>query len=104
MSVRQQRGRAARRQHSSASRSFYIVLAVVVVIGIAAVGSFALRARQNSATAEALLNRPPLTAPTGQTPDGYYYKGNPEASVTVIEYSDFQCPFCGRFATTQALT
>lgn len=25
-------------------------------------------------------------------------KGNPNASVVVIEYSDFQCPFCGAFA------
>src|SRR3989344_2154738 len=33
--------------------------------------------------------------------DGDHVLGNPNAKVTIIEYSDFECPFCGRmFAET----
>src|SRR4051812_42325120 len=42
-----------------------------------------------------------ISAPTGVTPEGYAYKGSPAASVTVIEYGDFQCPSCAAFATQQ---
>lgn len=28
------------------------------------------------------------------------FLGNPKAKVTIIEFSDFQCPFCGRFFQT----
>ena len=31
------------------------------------------------------------------TQDTDHIKGNQSATVTIIEYSDFQCPFCGKF-------
>jgi protein-disulfide isomerase len=31
--------------------------------------------------------------------DGDPVKGNPNAQVTMVEFSDFQCPFCGRFSS-----
>lgn len=30
--------------------------------------------------------------------EGYPSMGNPDASVTIVEYSDFACPYCKRFA------
>jgi protein-disulfide isomerase len=39
--------------------------------------------------------------PAGFTDDGYPFLGSPQAPVTLIEHSDYLCPFCGRhFAQT----
>lgn len=102
MSTHQQRGRAV--QKRSPLRTFYIIIGVVAIIGIAALGSIALRSGQSVASPSTLLNRSPLNAPTGRTADGYYSKGQPNAPVTLIEYSDFQCPFCGAFASDAELS
>ena len=37
--------------------------------------------------------------PVGFTADGLPYRGNPDAPITVYEFSDFHCPFCARHAT-----
>ena len=102
MSQHQQRGRAVRRQRSNGvPRAFYILLAVVAIVGVAALAAVTLRSGQGagtSATPVAPANLPALNAPIGQTPEGFWYKGKPDAPVTVVEYADFQCPGCGFFA------
>lgn len=48
---------------------------------------------------------PPSTAvdsqpiPMGFTPEGRPYKGNLDAAVVIEEFSDYQCPYCARWAS-----
>lgn len=43
-------------------------------------------------------------APKGSvvTLDGLPIRGNPQAQIVAIEFSDYECPFCSRYATTVA--
>ncbi len=63
---------------------------VAVVAGIAWVTLY----RASNPTALAI----PAGVPAGVTPDGDPYVGSPQAPVTINEFGDFQCPFCGEFA------
>ncbi|HET9224985.1 MAG TPA: DsbA family protein [Roseiflexaceae bacterium] len=94
------RGRAARTKRARRLPLLMIGLAIVVLIGGAIVVS---KLAQPTVDVVPFTARP-IDAPTGITPEGYAYKGSPEASITVIEYGDFQCPSCAAFATHQEPT
>lgn len=96
MQTQRTRGRAVPRRSNNTSMIVLgvILLAVVALVGI---GLWAA-ARTNQTVAESRIPIEeavrPLNAPTGFTEDGFAYKGDPNAPVKVVEYSDFQCPAC----------
>ena len=73
-------------------RSFY---AGLVVIALVAAGLIVWQARRAKAsTAVRMLD---AVDTTGVRPEGHVY-GSPTAPVTIVEYADFECPACQRFA------
>lgn len=89
-SVSGQRGRKVTARKQNPLTIFYLVVGAIALIGIAGLATWFLRSRAN----------PPIAAPTvpvGQTDEGFWYKGNPDAPVTVTEYADYQCPSCAYY-------
>lgn len=82
----------------------FILLATCMFRGSCSFDSFA--SQTNNGNGIAVNNDPsdsvaPL--PTGTVPtvtDNDHIKGNKNAEVTLIEYSDFECPYCGAFTPT----
>jgi protein-disulfide isomerase len=69
---------------------FWLALGIVAVAGVGALAYAASRPKAKVTQIDPSL--PPLKA------EGYVL-GSPTAPVEVIEFSDFECPWCGRFAT-----
>jgi len=88
------------------------MFAVVIVAALlgSSVGTF-LGSGTTGGNEVAVLPTPTLTAPSPQTAPtppppttggtlnlaGSAVKGDPNAAISIVEFSDFQCPFCRRF-------
>ncbi len=60
-------------------------------------------AAQVAVAPDALVGQPSVAAPPAAVPDvtdNDHIRGAKNANVTIVEYSDFECPFCKRFHPT----
>ncbi len=93
---KQPQGKAHSRGRAVPKRSLLPLYLGVALIGI--VGLIIILVNTLNPTPETAVNvtpRAPLTAAVGQTAEGYWYKGDPNAPVKLVEYADFECPACG---------
>lgn len=75
---------------TGASRSFYVVLALIAVAGVAVLGYVLSRPRTDAVT---------MVDPGGPLPEARgYLLGSAEAPVQILEFADFECPACADFA------
>lgn len=88
-SVPSQKGRKVVTPKRNPLVPFYIGVGALLLVGAAFLITFLVR---SGSSADEITT---VDYPVGQTEDGFWFKGNAEAAVTVIKYSDFQCPACG---------
>jgi protein-disulfide isomerase len=82
---------AAKRQPKNSTRIFYLALAVIAVAGIGALSWMSRRPADREVS--------PVDSTLPKVQSNGYVIGSASAPIEVIEYGDFECPSCARFAT-----
>lgn len=89
------------------TNNYLIPLAIIIAGGLIAGAMFINNGKGGGPAAADVVAAPPAPAePAGTTDDiravtaEDHIKGSPDALVKIVEYSDFECPFCKRFHDT----
>ena len=94
---RRRRSRQATQEQTRPVSPMLVVAVAVAAIVVVVVAIFLSQRQATSKPATAVQLPSTLDFEVGQTEDGAPYKGAADAKVTIVEYSDYQCPFCRRF-------
>jgi protein-disulfide isomerase len=94
-----QRGRKVQsaKKQTPSLRIFYIVIGLIAIGGAAWLITLATAPGSSVAELDSVPSQP-FDGQSGTTAEGFYYKGDPESGITVIEYADYQCPACANFS------
>lgn len=82
------------RNASTRPKGSYIILGLVALVGASILVYVSTRKPEQTQPTEA----PRIDVTNAGPPQGYLI-GKPDAPVKIIEFADFECPACGRFAT-----
>lgn len=80
------------RNASTRPKGFYAILVVIAVVG-ASILAYAMMRKPSAAPATPIAIDPATAGPS----QGYLI-GKADAPVKILEFADFECPACGRFA------